>query len=333
VTTLLIIYLISLTVSTFLSMFEVAILTINPVKVSKLIENKPYLSFFDKNKDKAATDIMIFNFLWDYGSAMFLSALIATHFESNQLLIFVASAATAIGMLYIATLSAKLFASKNSDIVINKLGWLIIGVYWAMKPFIVILSSPILVVLRGVLESGKSDKLSDAEVLGVLAMAKKEGLLDLTQHTLIKRVVNLQSQTVKDLIPESQSIESVNIESSMLELEGKLLSGCHKRIVVTKTHNGKEYPIGILTFNDIVKVNVESLRSRIAEVSGGSSSAYTLPMISTLMHPCVVTRELTQASVLIDKLNKGDHIVVTVDESGVMTGVLQSDDIIQALTS
>ena len=280
---------------------------------------------------------MVFNFMWDYGTAMVLSALIATQFESNVVLIFAASMATALGTLYIATLTAKLYASKHSDKVIDKLGWLIIGTYWAMFPVVSVISTPFLVILRLILND-ESEKLSDTELLGILAMAKKDGLLANPQHRLIKRIIGLHSKTVKDLLPEGQAIESVDIEDDLINLEDKLLSGCHKRIVVTKRYNDKEYPVGILTFKDIVKVNVERLKSQLAfSMENGNLDAepgqFDLPSIAELMHPCVVTPETEVANVLLAKLAKGDHIVVATNENGVMTGVLQSDDIIYALTS
>jgi CBS domain containing-hemolysin-like protein len=319
------IYLISLTVSTFLSMFEVSILTINPIKLSQLIEKRPYLIFFEKKKDKAATDIMIFNFLWDYGSAMGLSALIAIQFFENPVMIFISSAVTAVGTLYIATLTAKLFASKKPEKVLVSLGRVIIAVYYVMKPLVFIISIPILVLLRGLLVN--TDKLSDAELLGVLAMAKRDGLLAPGQYSFIKRVIKLTNQIVQDIIPENQKIESVNINSDILSLKEKIKNGCHKRIVVTKVHNQKPYPVGILLFSDIVKVYVSHLE---ALVDGHN---YECPTIAELMHPCVVTPEVTPADVLIHKLDKGDHIVVATNDEGVMTGILQSDDIIHALTN
>lgn len=321
-------YLISLTVSTFLSMFEVSILTINPIKLNKLIESKPHLVFFQNKKDKAATDIMVFNFLWDYGSAMLLSVLIAAKFADNGLLIIAASAGTALGTLYIATLAAKLFASKKSHVVLNRLGRLIIVVYWLMKPFLFLISAPVLMILRGFLGNDNEDKLSDGELLGVLAMAKRDGLLAQTQHTMIKRVVELTSQKVKDIMPKDQVIESVKIEDCILSLKDKIKSKGHKRIVVTKEHNGKAYPVGILMFRDVVRAYV----GHIEDMHNGEVERGVLPTIASVMHPCVVTPEDAPAEVLIQKLSKGDHIVVAIDENGVMSGVMQSDDIVNALT-
>lgn len=308
-------------------MFEVSILTINPIKLNKLTEEKAYLGFFEQKKDKAATDIMIFNFLWDYASAMILSAMIASQFATNQIWIFAASALTAIGTLYIATLAAKLFASKKSDLVIKKLGWLIIGIYWALKPAVLLISTPILFLLRGMLNNHADSKLSDGELLGVLAMAKKDGLLAANQHSFIKRVIGLQSQTVADILPKDQVLESVDIEANILSLKDKITKGCHKRIVVTKTHNDKLYPQGILLYKDIVRIYVEHLECK----SNGEMESCTIPSIPSVMRPCIATPETAVAHVLINKLDKGDHIVVATKEDGTISGVMQSDDIIHAM--
>lgn len=326
--TLISFYLFSLVISSFLSMFEVAILTINPVKLDKLASDKPYLAFFEKKKDTAALNLMSFNFLFDIGVAMVLSVLIAQEFPASPTSVLIASGLTALGTLYIATLGAKMFASKKSDVVIKNLGWLIITIYWITKPVITILTTPALLILQAVFGKDSASKLSDSELLGVLAMAQKEGLLASNQHTLIKRVISLQNQTVKDILPKEQVIESVDIEENILNFKDKIEKGCHKRIIVTKTHNDKAFPIGILLFKDIVKAYVQNLESK----TNGELDSCSVPSIASVMHPCVVTKESEPAQVLITKLDKGDHIVVAIDNDGVICGLMQSDDIIHALT-
>jgi CBS domain containing-hemolysin-like protein len=328
VTTLIGFYIFSLIVSSFLSMFEVAILTINPVKLDKLCSEKPYLAFFEKKKDKAALNLMSFNFLFDIGVAMALSVLIAQEFPDNPTHTLIASILTALGTLYIATLGAKMFASKKSDVVIKNLGWLIVTTYWVTKPLMMILTAPALMILQAAFGKDSTSKLSDSELLGVLAMAQREGLLAARQHMLIKRVISLQNQTVKDILPKDQVIESVDIEDSILNLKDKIEKGCHKRIIVTKTHNDKAFPIGILLFKDIVRAYVENLESKYS----GDNEICIVPTIASVMHPCVVTKESEPADVLMTKLDKDDHIVVAIDNDGVICGLMQSDDIISALT-
>jgi CBS domain containing-hemolysin-like protein len=325
---LIIIYLVSMLVSAFLSMFELAILTINPIKLKILIEKKGHLIFFEQKKDKAATDIMVFNFLWDYCSAMITSALIARHYGENIFMVFTASIITALGMLYVSTLGAKMFANKRPDLVLRYLGRVIIVIYYVMKPALFFISSPILILLRVLLNTGDGEKLSDSELLGVLAMAKRDGLMAARAHQFVKRVVGLTSQQVKDLLPKDQLIESVDVGANILDLKNKINEPSHKRIVVTKTHNEKIYPIGILLHNDIVRTYVNYLECKVA----GTSDTFKMPRITELMHPCVVTQENTPAPMLLTKLESGDHIVVAVNNEGVMTGIMQSDDIIRALT-
>lgn len=318
-----------LTASTLLSMFEVSILTINPVTLDRLVEKRPYLSFFDKRKESAASQVLIVNFLVDYLGAMALSAMIAQEFEGNKAYLMGASLITSLATLYIATLTAKLFANKNADRVIYGLGWMIISLHWTLRPAVILLSAPIMAFLRGWLNNGSESKLSDGELLGVLSLAKKEGLLRNMQHNFIKRLIDMQGTSVGELVPADQKVESVNIEANILELKDKMLKGCHKRLVVTKTHNNEEYPIGILMFKDIVRINVAHLEAKAAQ-----SEPVSPPTIASVMHPCVVTQSSSNAEVLMDKLDKGDHIVVVVDDkSGVLRGVLQSDDIIHLLTN
>lgn len=314
-------------VSTFFSMSEVAILTINPVKLKSLADKKPYLKFFAENKSKVSSDFLVANYLFDFASAMWLSLTIAALFPDDKVMAFGASIACALITLYIATLAAKLYSANYADSVLNVLGRMIILVYWLLKPAVVLLSAPALFFLRNVLKDSDSSKLSNSEVLGVLAIAKNEGVIEARQHTLIKHLMTLQTKSVKEIMPRDQVIESVDIEADILSMGEKLFKRGHKRIVVTKTFEDKAYPVGILLFSEIARVNLEVSQKRL---NGDEISA--IPSVASLMHPCVVTQEDTNAMVLIEKLDKDDHIVIAVNADGQMTGVLQSDDIIRVLT-
>ena len=158
-------------------------------------------------------------------------------------------------------------------------------------------------------------------------MAKKEGVIEARQHTLIRHLMTLQTETVKSILPLHQVIESVDIESNVLSLKQKLFEKGHKRIIVTKEFKGKQYPVGILLLRDIVRVNVEHLTKLVDNELDETPP----PSIASLMRPCVVTQEDANAMVLIEKLDKDDHIVVAVNAEGEVTGVLQSDDIIRIL--
>ena len=314
-------------VSTFLSMSEVAILTINPVKLKQLSSKKKHLNFFIKKKSSAASDIMVSNWLFDFSSAMLLSSMIADLFPESPKQAFVASSLSALVTLYIATLAAKLYSANHAEAVITKLGRLIIAVYWIQRPLVAIVSAPALFFLRNLLKSDGGSQLSNGELLGVLAMAKKEGVIEARQHTLIRHLMTLQTETVKSILPLHQVIESVDIESNVLSLKQKLFEKGHKRIIVTKEFKGKQYPVGILLLRDIVRVNVEHLTKLVDNELDETPP----PSIASLMRPCVVTQEDANAMVLIEKLDKDDHIVVAVNAEGEVTGVLQSDDIIRIL--
>jgi len=321
-------YLTLLSISTFLSMCEISILTANPIKLEELAKKRNYLTFFLKKKDGCALDLMAINFSVDYLGAMYLSNMISLQFEDNRAYIIAASLITTIMTLQIATLAAKMYASRKSESVLTVFGRLIIAIYYTFKPLAVLLSGPVLVVMRGFLQSNDKSRLGDGELLGVLSMAKREGIIEAKPHRLILRLIDMQNKTVGDIIPKNQSIESVDIESNILDLKEKMLKGAHKRLIVTKSYNDKLFPIGILTFKDIVRVNVAHLNCKLED-----KGSCNVPSIASIMHPCVVTPMTAKANTLVNKLDKGDHIVVVTDKDGCMRGVLQSDDIIHSLTS
>ncbi len=319
-------YLVLLFVSTILSMSEVSILTINSKTLDRLISEKPKLTFFKKKRDKAALDLMTINFTWDTLGAMLLSHLINEQFYGNTTHILIASFVTTLITLKIATLSAKMFASKKSDFVIKYFGRCIIFFYYALKPLSFLLSSSVMFVMRGFLKKhDNEDKITDAELLSVLSMAKKEGLIEDKPHELILNLINLQDKKINELIKNKEDFEFVDIESSLLIFNDKIMSGeiKNKCVIVTKKHENHLYPVGVLTFKDIAQNN-------LLYASGAIND---LPSIASVMHPCITTKQDEKASELISKLDKEDHIVVVVNDFGIIKGVLESDDIIKNAVS
>ena len=80
-TDVILLYSLLLAVSTLLSLFEVSILTINSRNLELLSQERVYLAFFEKRKDKFAEDInepthLMFNMATGTGKTMMMAALI-----------------------------------------------------------------------------------------------------------------------------------------------------------------------------------------------------------------------------------------------------------------
>jgi CBS-domain-containing membrane protein len=81
-------------------------------------------------------------------------------------------------------------------------------------------------------------------------------------------------------------------------------------------------------FSAIAKANIEHLNNII----DGKKDVH-VPTIAEIMKPCIVTSVTAPAEELVDRLDKGNHIVVAIGEHGAMAGIIQSDDIIHVLTA
>jgi putative hemolysin len=319
---LILFYTVLLIVSSILSMSEISILTISKNKLSNLIKNKDYFSFFQEKKDKVALDLMTINFTWDYLGAMTLSYLISNQFQENTLHILIASIGTTIITLKVATLASKMFASRKPDTVLRILGRGIIVFYYLFKPISIILSGPVMLLMSGFLKKhGNEDKITDGELLSVLSMAKKEGIIADEPHELILNLIHLQDKNISELIDTESKVSTIDIEGNLIDLKDKIISGelNSKCVIVTKKHEENLYPLGVLTFKDIAKNHLMY----------ACDSSLEIPSIASIMHPCVTTKFDEKATSLISKLNKEDHFVVVVNEFGVMEGVIESDDIIR----
>jgi putative hemolysin len=253
---------------------------------------------------------------------MTLSYLISNQFQENTLHILIASIGTTIITLKVATLASKMFASRKPDTVLRILGRGIIVFYYLFKPISIILSGPVMLLMSGFLKKhGNEDKITDGELLSVLSMAKKEGIIADEPHELILNLIHLQDKNISELIDTESKVSTIDIEGNLIDLKDKIISGelNSKCVIVTKKHEENLYPLGVLTFKDIAKNHLMY----------ACDSSLEIPSIASIMHPCVTTKFDEKATSLISKLNKEDHFVVVVNEFGVMEGVIESDDIIR----
>jgi CBS domain containing-hemolysin-like protein len=305
-------------ISSFLSLCEVALLSCNNLKLSLLVDQHPNLKALNNNKNYIASTVMILNNVVDIVGITYGGSL-AYQLYGDTIEYTAYTVGVTCALLYLATLFPKLYAASHADIVLRYMGLVLIVIYWLFRPVIAILYFPIRLFIKEGVENG----LSQAELDSVIGLAQNKNLLNDKQSTIISNIIGLKALKISDIIPSKSKIDSVDLESTVADCEAVVMNGHHKRYVVTKKHRSnnddkvKHYPVGIVLYQDIVQTWLCDKKET---------------RISSLMHPVMTTEDSESAMDLLEKLNHSvDHISVITHKNGTIKGVLQSDDIINAL--
>jgi CBS domain containing-hemolysin-like protein len=284
------------------------------MRLSMLIEKKPHLTKLKTKGREVSSTIIIANNIVDVGGAALSGAMAVGLFgHSPEYVIYIVSLTLA--LLYIATLIPKQYATHNPDIVLNHFGRVIIWMYYALKIFVTIIYLPV----SPFLPKGGRDKMTHAELRSIIAMAESKSLIDPRQTSLIENIINITSLKTKDAMTDVDDIEFVESDKLVGDLSDIVLEGAHKRYVVVKRFKDKLYPLGILKYNKLVKAFISENKEQT---------------VIDLMHPMTTMKEQEYLLGVFDKLNRNpDHITVVINEESELSGIIQADDVVYALTT
>ncbi len=301
------------TVSAFLSLFEVSIFSCSPIKLAALVEKHPHLKLFSTKGKEVTSAIMVSNIMIDVAGSTYGGTLAYKLFGEN--IEYTAYTVVITFMLLMfSTLIPKLYASGHASSVLRFFGRLIIGIYIITKPIVSVLYVFVKPFVKGAPEEG----ITQNEINSVIALAESNKVISDKQSSMINNILSFSQKTVGDILADKRKIDNVDVGSTVSDYEDSIIKdGKHKRYVVTHNYDDKPYPVGIVLYPDLIR----------AYLSGKAKET----RIVDIMHPASITFDDDSALALMDKLDKNiDHITVVVSrDKQEMLGVIQSDDIVR----
>lgn len=302
-------------VSALMSLFEVSIFSCSPAKLAGLVQDHPHLKLFVTKSKEIPASIIVSNIIIDVSGSTYGGTLAYKLFGESIEYTFYTVVITFM-LLMFSTLIPKLYATSHAASVLRFFGRIIIGIYYVTRPIVAVLYAFVKIFVKSTPEEG----ITKSEIDSVIALAESNDVISNKQSSVISNILNLSQKTVRDILDEGVSVESVDVGATVADYkEAIIMNGKHKRYVVTHNHNDKPYPVGIVLYRDFIQAH---LRGKTKETR-----------IVDIMHPASITFDDESAITLMDKLDKNsDHITVVVTRNRQeMIGVIQSDDIVRAM--
>ncbi len=297
---------------------EIALTTLTPAKVKAISKDKKFASRAI-SKLKSKPQRLLITILIGNNLVNILTTVIATVWAVE------AFGNTAIGIvtgiltfliLVFGEIMPKTFAQKYAlrfaRMIAHPLLWLtkvLYPVIWVFEKFTQGLISGL--KLRGPLHS-----VSEDELLALVDIGAKEGVIEEQEQELIENVLDFSDTTVEEVMTVKKDMEMLKSTSSIDDAVHFFLSHSHSRIPVynESIHN----VIGIVTVHDILRFLHDP------------NSGKHLPDFK-LKHPILVPKTKSISKLFHEFQRRRTHIAIVVDDRGETVGLVTMEDILEEI--
>lgn len=165
---------------------------------------------------------------------------------------------------------------------------------------------------------------SAEELKLVVAASRGLGYLPEEQEDILRRVLDLNDVTAREIMVPRHDIVSISADSSLDEVLKTMIEQQHSRLPVWE--KSPERIIGVLHYKDLLPVWEE----RKSDVRSGRPPR--LFQVRRLMRKHLVVPETKPVLQLVEEFRHGrSHMSVVVDEFGTITGLLTVEDVLEQI--
>lgn len=159
-----------------------------------------------------------------------------------------------------------------------------------------------------------SHHISEEELTSTIQMATREGGIDRETGVALENLIEFPDTFARDIMTVRSKVKTLNVRMSLQDTLQMINDTRYTR-----------YPVVRDSLDDIV--GILHTKDLLASIHRGAASNWT-----KFIHPTRYESELTSiGSILRDMKRTGSHMVIVRNESGVNTGVLTLEDIIEEI--
>ena len=305
-----------------LSLVDFAFSTVNKVSVRRLLDNPrmkfaPALATMLESRNEVLMSIHIFVQLIIVGGAMFLFSAL-----QQRQMPYAASASATIGVMLVSIvvfrqLLPRLIATRAPEMVLIRLFPFFRLCHLLMRPFARLVTIILNYFHRWEeeMEPEKEEEASEEEIQAFIDAGKEEGILEREEGELIESIVHFGDKVAREVMTPRTQIVATDINSSMDQLLKLITTKRHSRIPVFR--DDIDNMEGVIHERDLLRVwqkgeKIDSLRP--------------------LVKPVQFIPETKPVDDLLNEMKqKGDQMVLVVDEYGGVSGLITMEDLVEEI--
>lgn len=314
---LIIALIILLSLSAFFSASETTFSTANIIRMRNYADEKVKGArkalWVMEHYDKTLSTILVGNNFVNIASTT-LCAIIFGKFILNPTL---ANILNTIIMTIIVLIFGEICPKSLAKASAEKFALKFAGVMFFLVKVLTPITYPFYALQKAMLKRVKADEnptVTEDELESIIDTMEEEGVLDSEDADLIQGVMDLDTQTVYDIMTPRIDVVAIDVKAEIEELKDKFLESGFSRIPVY--NEDKDHMIGIVHQKDYFKSLLSNKKFSI----------------KSLMTEPIYVAENMKANDLIRKMQQDKkHMAIVIDEHGGTSGIVTFEDAVEEM--
>ena len=317
---------ISLILSACFSGSEIALNTVNRVRLENQVETKGdrkaalVLKLY-RDYDKTLSGILIGNNLVNIMSSsvstmIFLSIFTALGVSgASELAATVSTIVMTVIILIFGEIVPKLLAKQHAEGVSKALSYPLWILCIVLTPVIFIVLG-LLKILSKLWTNGEEQapSVTEDELVSIIEQAEEEQVIDEEASEMLQSAIEFGDSTLNEILVPRIRMVAINVDSPIKEIIKQATESHYSRIPVYR--NNTDNIIGILSLNRFFR-----------EISNGEITNIE----DMLMEPVFYHKAMKLPTALNDMRRKHTHIAIVIDEFGGTLGLVTMEDILEEI--
>ena len=184
------------------------------------------------------------------------------------------------------------------------------------RPFVMLLTSSTDSILRLLgKENGAASAVTEEEIHALLAEGSEAGVIEHSEHQMVRNVFRLDERQIGSLMIPRGEIVYLDANVDIQENLRRAIESEHSRFPVSR--GGLDHVLGIITAKQLL---ARTLQGRLTDLTKD-------------LYPNVFVPETLTGMALLEHFRgSGAHMVLVVDEYGVIQGLVTLQDVLEAVT-
>lgn len=305
-----------------MSIIDIAFSTVSKIAARRLLDNPkaksaPALVEMLETRPEVLTSVhIVIQLLLVCGSVFLLAA-----FTRRQVPYVAGVPGTIIVMMFIILffrhLIPRIITMRNPEIVLLRLFRFIQVSHLVLRPISRLLMGTLNYFHRWEeeMEPAKEDETSEEEIQAFIDAGQEEGILEHDEGEMIQSIVHFGDKVAREVMTPRTQIVAIDINSSLENLLQLVLGKRRTRIPVYR--DDLDNIEGIIHERDVLRVLAKGEK---------------LENLRSLVKPVNFVPETKPIDDLLQEMrDKGDHVVVVVDEYGGVSGLITIEDLVEEI--
>jgi magnesium and cobalt exporter, CNNM family len=311
-----------ITVLLVMSVIDIAFSAVNKISVRRLLDNPnakaaPSLVALLETRPEVLMSIHVVIQLLLVSGAVLLFGV----FQRREIPYVGGALGTILVMVFVILifrhLVPRIITMRHPEIVLIKLFPVFRIIHYVVRPF----SRPLSAALRYFhqwdeeIEPAKEEATAEAEMQAFIDAGQEEGILEHDEGEMIQSIVHFGNKVARELMTPRTHIVAIDINAPVDALVQLILNKRHARIPVFR--DDLDNIEGVVHERDLLRMLQKSERP---------------DNFRSLLKPVNFVPETKPVDDLLQEMkDKGDHLVIVVDEYGGIAGLITMEDLIEEI--